>query len=109
VIELFSIIDWMLALPKPQEQQVWQDIEEIERKAGMKYVTSVERLAIERGHKTGRLEGKRDTLTRLLARRFGSLPSWVDERLQTASIEQLDHWFDRALDAALLTDIFGGH
>ena len=40
----------------------------------MKYVTSVERLAIERGHKTGKLEGKLETLTRQLTRRFGPLP-----------------------------------
>ena len=41
VIDLFAIIDWMLALPKPLKQQVWQDVEDIERKADMKYVTSV--------------------------------------------------------------------
>ena len=40
----------------------------------MKYVTSVERLAIERGRKTGKLEGKLETLTRQLTRRFGPLP-----------------------------------
>ncbi len=40
VIDLFAIIDWMLQLPKPLEQQVWQDIETIEGKADMKYVTS---------------------------------------------------------------------
>ena len=53
VIDLFAIIDWMLALPKELEHKVWQDIDEIERKAQMKYVTSVERLAVERGHSTG--------------------------------------------------------
>jgi hypothetical protein len=117
VIDLFTIIDWMLALPKPQEQQLWQDIEEIERKADMKYVTSVERLAIERGHKTGvvegrlegKLEGKLEALTRLLTRRFGPLPQWVTERTKGASAEQLDIWFDRGLDSTTLTEIFGGH
>ena len=83
----------------------------------MKYVTSVERLAIERGHKTGvvegrlegKLEGKLEALTRLLTRRFGPLPEWVAERTKGASAEQLDIWFDRGLDSTTLTEIFGGH
>jgi hypothetical protein len=113
VIDLFTIIDWMLALPKPQERQVWQDIEQIERKAQMKYVTSVERLAIERGRKTGklegRLEGKLETLTRQLTRRFGPLPEWAAQQLKAATVEQFDLWADRVLDAASLTDVFGAH
>ena len=36
LIDLFVIIDWMLALPKELEQKVCQDIDEIERKAQMK-------------------------------------------------------------------------
>ena len=117
VIDLFTIIDWMLALPKPQERQVWQDIEQIERKAQMKYVTSVERLAIERGHKTGklegklegRLEGKLETLTRQLTRRFGPLPEWATQQLMVATAAQFDLWADRVLDAASLTDVFSAH
>jgi hypothetical protein len=117
VIDLFTIIDWMLTLPKPQERRVWQDIEQIERKAEMKYVTSVERLAIERGRKKwvaegrleGKLEGKLETLTRLLTRRFGPLPEWATERMKTATADQFDLWADRVLDAVSLTDVFGGH
>ena len=78
VIDLFAIIDWMLQLPQPMEQQVWQDLETIEGKADMKYVTSVERLASERGRETwmakGNAEDKADTLSRQLTRRFGPLP-----------------------------------
>jgi len=125
VIDLFAIIDWMLTLPKPLEQQVWQDIEDIERKAQMKYVTSVERLAVERGREKwmaegkvegkleckleGKLEGKLETLTRLLTRRFGPLPDWVAERLNDGTLEQLDAWFDLGLDAVTLAEVFGGH
>ena len=109
VIDLFAIIDWMLALPKELEHKVWQDIDEIERKAQMKYVTSVERLAVERGHSTGKLEGKLETLTRQLTHRFGPLPEWVAHRLSAGTGEQLDAWSDRVLDAANLAEVFGGH
>jgi hypothetical protein len=113
VIDLFAIIDWMLALPKEMEQKVWQDIDEIERKAQMKYVTSVERLAIERGREKwmaeGETKGKLETLTRLLTRRFGPLPEWAAHRLSAGTVEQLDTWFDRGVDAINVAEVFGGH
>lgn len=117
VIDLFTIIDWMLALPKPLERLVWQDIEEIERKAQMKYVTSVERLAIERGLEQGMAkgmakgiaEGRIETLTRQLTRRFGPLPDWAATRLQAATPEQLDLWTDLVLEAETLAEVLGGH
>ena len=57
MLDLFTVLDWMLRLPPPQEFEVWQDIEAIERNAGMKYVTSVERMFIEQGVAQGRQEG----------------------------------------------------
>jgi hypothetical protein len=54
----------------------------------------------------GRQEGEATLLHRLLARRFGPLPEWVDDRLRRASIEELETWGDRVLDAAELADVF---
>ena len=99
----------------------------------MRYVTSVERLAIERGLAKGiaegrakglaegkaegkaeglaegRTEGRIETLARLLTRRFGPLPEWAAERLRAAAPEQLDQWTDLVLDAATLREVLGGH
>ena len=50
-----------------------------------------------------------ETLTRLLPRRFGPLPEWVAHRLSAGTVEQLDAWSDRVLDAANLAEVFGGH
>ena len=92
---------------------VWQHHAEIERKAQIKFVTSVERLAVERGREKwmaeGETKGKLETLTRLLTRRFGPLPEWVAERLASASVEQLEAWFDSGVDAATLAEVLGGH
>jgi hypothetical protein len=33
----------------------------------------------------------------------------VAERLSEGTLEQLDTWFDRGLDAATLAEVFGGH
>ena len=51
-----------MRLPDPLEQQPWQDIESIEGATRMRYVTSVERLATQRGLQQsleqGKLEGE---------------------------------------------------
>ncbi len=95
----------------------------------MPYVTSIERMAIERGfnqgylqgaqrgEERGRLEGKLEgklegqaaLLGRQLIRRFGPLPEATQQRLHQATLEQLAHWADRILDARTLDEIFEEH
>ncbi len=63
------------------------------------------------GEKKGRQEGEAALLRRLLVRRFGALPAWAEECLAQASLEQLETWGDRMLDAATLAEMLGhpGH
>ena len=58
------------------------------------------------GLREGIQRGMRDGLERQLRRRFGRLPSEVDERLSGASAEDIEAWFDNALDAETLGDVF---
>ena len=62
-----------------------------------------------KGQARGEAKGKRDTLTRLLTRRFGPLPEWAASRLSAGTGEQLDVWSESVLDAATLAEVFGGH
>jgi len=70
---------------------------------------------IEKGKREGLLQGRQEglrkektnALTRLLERRFGILPEAVGERVGAASLEQLDAWFDAAIDAGSLGEVFG--
>ncbi|HNV90818.1 MAG TPA: cytosolic protein, partial [Thauera aminoaromatica] len=57
ILDFFSVLDWMMRLPREFEQRLWQDIENIEGERKVKYVTSVERLAIERGLQKGMEQG----------------------------------------------------
>ncbi len=57
ILDLFSILDWMMRLTPELERQLWQDIQVIEGELQMPYVTSVERMAIERGFNQGYLQG----------------------------------------------------
>jgi predicted transposase/invertase (TIGR01784 family) len=70
-------------------------------------MTLAERLH-QQGLQEGRLEGKQNILQRLLAKRFGNsiLGIGLQERLRSATPEELDTWTERILDASTIDDIF---
>jgi hypothetical protein len=45
-------------------------------------------------------------LRRLLTRRFGPLPDRVEQRLHTATVQDLERWAERVLDAPHLDEVF---
>jgi predicted transposase YdaD len=58
----------------------------------------------------GRAEGKAEamaaTLLKLLSRRFGPVPSGIEQRVRSAGTDQLDAWLDAVIDAPTLDDVF---
>jgi len=58
----------------------------------------------------GEILGKRveaaSTLRRLLAKRFGPIPTEIELRISAASLDELEAWFDRAIDAQTLGEVF---
>ena len=58
------------------------------------------------GRMEGRVEGEALMLQRLLAKRFGPLPSAIVERIASASREQIETWFDRVFDARSIDEVF---
>lgn len=103
VIDLFSVLDWMMSLPAHLAQSLWHNVEDLEEKEKMRYVTSIERLIIEKG----KLEGEAIALQRLLSKRFGQLPVDVLARIANATPDQIESWLDAVLDAPRLDAIFG--
>jgi predicted transposase YdaD len=65
------------------------------------------------GRQEGRDEGRREAAAALvgrqLAKRFGPLDTPVRSRLEQATLEQLDDWAERLLDAPSLEAVLGGH
>lgn len=114
VIDLFSVLDWLMQLPEWLDSQVWQELETIEESKKVQYITSVERIGIAKGMATGmakgvekgRVEGESRLLRRLLERRFGVLPLWVSEQLANASEQQLEAWGEAILTAPTLEAVF---
>ncbi len=60
----------------------------------------------ERGIQKGIQQGERAVLLRLLRQRFGShVDADVEQRLATASAQQITTWIERALSAATLAEL----
>jgi hypothetical protein len=97
-LDLFCFLDWVLTLPEALERQFQGELAQVEADTHMPYITSIERMGIEKG----RQEGEVLMLTRLLTRRFGPLPDWATARLAQARPEELEQWVDRVLDAQRL-------
>jgi predicted transposase YdaD len=57
ILELFRIIDWLMALPAEPEQQFKLELIAFEEERRMPYITSVERLGMEKGIAQGVEQG----------------------------------------------------
>ena len=60
-----------------------------------------------KGVRQGRNEGIATIVSLQLQQRFGSVPEWAQERLNTASAEQLTQWASVILTAKSMEEIFG--
>lgn len=61
---------------------------------------------MQQGMQKGMQQGEAAVLQRLLARRFGPLSEQTCQRLRQASLEQLETWADRFLDAHSIDEVF---
>jgi len=102
ILSLYAFIDWVLALPEALEEDDHRCIQAIEEAEQMQYVTTAERIGIQKG----RQETQRELLEQLLAVRFGALPGALAARLAGAESAQLAAWFQRALTASSLEAVF---
>ncbi len=113
ILELFRLIDWMLALPAEQEALLLHEVERIEEERRMPYITSAERIGQERGEqiglregrREGRLEGQRTVLRRLVQARFGTVPEALGRQIDTADELQLDQLIGRIGAASTLNEL----
>jgi Trp operon repressor len=66
ILNLFHFLDWLMNLPEDLEQQFQIELDQFEERRSMKYVTSIERMAIVRGRK----EERRDIVLSLLNKKM---------------------------------------
>ncbi len=58
------------------------------------------------GRAEGQAEGIKATLLKLLHIKFGSVPVWVKDRIDTAETPMLDRWTEQILAAQSIDDLF---
>ena len=114
ILELFRLIDWLVALPPEQERALWQEMVQIEEEKRMPYITSVERIGRregerigqERGEQIGRREGellgRRVMLRRMIQARFGAVPEALGRQIDAADQAGLEQLADQIGAAASL-------
>jgi predicted transposase YdaD len=65
--------------------------------------------AILQGRREGHQEGRCEMVRRLLEKRFGPIPAWVEPRLAALSSSELDDAALRLLDATRIEEVFPGN
>jgi predicted transposase YdaD len=94
---------WLAAQISPEAEEVYMTTADMLRAEGEVKGRAEGRAA---GRAEGRAEHAAGVLVRLLTRKFATVPDEVRARIDTASLEQLDTWTERVLDAATLDEVF---
>jgi hypothetical protein len=106
VLELFRLVDWLMALPEPLDEQFSAEMDDFEERQRMPYLTSVERIGIRKGVEIDREEGReggreiesREMALGVLTRRFEELPAQLAERVKIADADWCRTIVERAFD-----------
>jgi predicted transposase/invertase (TIGR01784 family) len=61
----------------------------------------------EEGWQRGSEATQRSTLRRLLKKKFGALPAWIEQKIEAAPAEIVEGWLDEVVVAPSLNEIFG--
>ncbi|OUC12642.1 MAG: hypothetical protein B0A82_21445 [Alkalinema sp. CACIAM 70d] len=97
ILELHNFLDWLIDLPEELERQFQIELKAFEEARQMKYVTTIERMAEERG--------ERSILLRQLNRKFGALDDRTLDRINVLAIEQLESLGEALLDFGSIEDL----
>lgn len=58
-----------------------------------------------KGEIKGKIEGKIELLKRIVIRRFGPLPYWANERIESANMERLESWVEMIFEAQSIDEL----
>ena len=107
IVELLAIIDWMIQLPPQQEKELLETIQRLEEEQQMPYVTSFERIGIEKGMQQGMQQGEASMLLRLVGRKYGQNAAEIyRHEIEKADPSALLKWSERILTAETPEEIF---
>ena len=86
ILNVYRFIDWILSLPKPLENEFWQELKTYEEDRKMPYITTGERIGFDRGKVEGKVEERESIALNMLK---DNLPLETIARFTRLSIAQL--------------------
>ena len=101
VLNLFRFLDWLLKLPRELDAEFWQELSTYEEERRMPYVTSVERIGIEKGIE----KGERSFALHLLSHKFGELPDRTITQIDALSTQKIKRLGEALLDFRTIADL----
>jgi len=106
IVQLFRLVDWMMTLPKELRSRFNYEVSSIEEEKKMPYITSIERLGIERGIERGNLQTQRQSIIEVLEIRFAEVPSELTAVLNgIEDLEFLKQLHKRAVTVASVEEL----
>ncbi|MEO5341173.1 MAG: DUF4351 domain-containing protein [Magnetococcus sp. MYC-9] len=96
-LERLQVPDPILSIPEELEEVVNMLATHVEKWS---------RAIKQEGRQEGLCDGEVRTLLRQMHRRFGPVPDWAQARIANASVDLLDAWADKILDANTLESVF---
>ncbi|MDP2751095.1 MAG: Rpn family recombination-promoting nuclease/putative transposase [Rhodocyclaceae bacterium] len=106
--------DYHAAIPEVNDLQelnimLYERIESWAHEAHAKGMLAGMQQGRQEGRQEGMQQGEGVLLHRQLARRFGASPEAINAKLSHATVEQIELWGDRVLDAKTLDEVFRTH
>lgn len=110
ILNFYKFVDWVLALPKALSIRYNDLVHQIEEEKAVAYITTAERIGMEKGFEQGMyqgtLEGEKLILTKQLNRRFNPVAPNYLNKIKHADGDTLLLWSEKILDAKTVEEIF---
>ena len=106
ILTLLTFMDWVFALPEELELKCKEAIAILEEELHVDYITSFERMGIEKGLQQGMQQGEGTMLLCFLEGKFKNVPDDYLKKINEADAETLVKWGKRVLNSQSLDDVF---
>ncbi len=97
LVQLYRFIEWIMILPDPLEDHLYEEIKQKEGESAMTYILYAERKGLKKGVQQGEIKGLRKAIASVLEVKFGSVDAAVLKALQKIdSLEKLEELLHQA-------------
>ncbi len=104
VLMLYEFIDWMMRLPEDLDRRLYREIEKIEEVRKVRFVTTAERIGMEKGLKKG-MEKLKEILKKQIRVKFKDLPEGLERLIDESPVEKVEEVAVKIFDVESLDEI----